>query len=175
MDSTSPIPGISGGILRPKLSHHFVVRFLVQADATEDEAKKIASHLNALSMQTVSLQLPTRSFEGVLPEAGEGKLKNVKMEGPLTITIEDDITSAAVEALEYLGSNPALTIVVLKMDGNDQVCNAYRFSRAHISSYEHTLLDYGDGGEGCAYTVKFNFKAAQFGSFPTPVEMKDLL
>ena len=203
MNTMSPIPGISGGILRPKLNHHFVVRFLIQAKVSDEDVKRIENHLVALSLQTVSLKLPTRSFEGVLPQAGEGKLKNVKMDGPLTITFEDDITSAAVNALEYLGTNPELTIVILKLDGEEKVCDAYRFTKANISSYEHSLLDYASPnisrisgnitsnveGEpqtasvnlssgvctaGCNYTVKFNFKAAQFSSFSTPVDMKDL-
>ena len=204
MSAMSPIPGISGGILRPKLSHHFVVRFLVQADVSAAEVKQIENHLTALSLQTVSLKLPTRSFEGLMPLPGEGKLKNVKMDGPLIVTFEDDITSTAVNALEWLASNPALTIVVMKLDGEEKVRNAYRFSKAHLSSYDHSLLDYasphisqingkitsivegepqaatvslsaGTCGAGCSYTAKFNFKAAQFGSFSTPIEMKDLL
>ena len=200
--SASAIPGQSSGILHPKLNHHFVVRFLVQANVSEQEEKEIALALQALTMQTVSVKLPVRDLTS--RAVGHSKLKNVLMKGALELCLEDDRGSRVVDALEYLATHPSLSILVLKLDGDEKVYNAYRFNNAKATSYEHSLLDYngrggstaqgelvsfnedGDkqivdialryGGESnaCKYTVKFDFGSAQFGSFPDGVDAKEL-
>lgn len=171
--STS-IPGLSSGIPQPKFNRHFAVRFLVQANVTEQEKKEIVLALQALTLQTVSVKLPVRDLTS--RAVGHSKLKSVLMRGVLELCLEDARGSRVADALEYLSTHPSLSVLVLKLDEDEKVCTAYRFNNAKATSYEHSLPTLGNDGESDVgkYTVKFDFDSAQFGSFTDSVDVEEL-
>jgi hypothetical protein len=141
------IPGVGSGILHPKMTYRFSVLFKAELNegANADEAQ---AHLRHLSMQVVTVAIPTRTFDPI-QRGGQLSLpqfKNISTKGDLVIEVEDDVGNKVAAAVEYVVQNCTnLTATVLKLDGNEGVLEAFKYG-VILRSMEHSVLDYAGSG-----------------------------
>lgn len=149
------IPGVGTGILQPKQANRWRVTFQNLGDGADSQP---------ISMQAVSLQRPTVSFNKVSLHrynsvsyiAGKHKWE------PIEITIEDDVTGSASAAIQQQlqqqqwligsegqwlraageGSIYKFAVKIDMMDGNDQAIETWTLEGCWFENVKYGDLDY---------------------------------
>lgn len=153
IEDTVPDSGFPGpGILHPKLSNKFQVLF--RGALNEEYAKQISVEeaqalIRGLAMQTLSVDLPAQVFRQVQYSpysypAPEG-FKSINHASKLSITVEDDVTNVVKRALELLQNMHNIEVLVVQLDGDEGVVEAYLFTRVYLDAIQHEKLDYASG------------------------------
>lgn len=167
-----PIPGTMTGILHPKVSNRFRVLFTVTALVDEDH-EQIAQAMTFLTMQTIAVGIPEELHQGQISATGPARkhLQSISTKGDLTLILEDDVSHAAVRALEYLKNRTDTTIEIQKLDGNEGVVEVYLFGRCRLLSQQHSPLDYSQSTT-CRRTLTIGVGYAQHGVL-TPAQSQE--
>lgn len=142
--SETGVPSVGTGILQPKMSHRFMVRFSVRPNEGEDipEALRL---LGVLSKQVQTVTLPIEQFDvKVRTETGQHKLGFAKYEisSALEVQLQDDIAGDLGLAINLLARSPAVHALIMLMDGNDRVLEAHHFERMVLKSLVRSKLTY---------------------------------
>ena len=126
--SQEGIFGVGSGILHPKQSRQFLVRF--------GEDKPICE---SLSQQIIK----TTGFE--LNKSGP---KNI------TIVMEDDQTNRGSKDLDQLAYLASFGMRIEKFDASGNVASTILFKNCKITSIQHSSLDYGASIEQYAFSIQ---------------------
>lgn len=117
------VPGISEGILMPKLKNQFQVR--VKAEDGET--------LHGLSKQVVAVTKLTENP----PTFGLG----VGQQGSFILIVEDDVTSSAVQDLDKIKISNFVTCIDV-FDGGNNVIETIEMSGCSVTSIRYGDFDY---------------------------------
>jgi hypothetical protein len=165
--SQTGIPGIGsmGTILQPKAKNKWRVIF----NGLGGSNGATAGMGNSLSLQAITVSLPSIDFEEVQLDRYNSRayVAGKHTFDPCAITIENDITNRAANAIQtqlemqqkLIGAsgpwlNSAATantykfgVIIELLDGNETVTEAWKLEGAWIKSTNFESLDYSDGGK----------------------------
>lgn len=140
------------GMLIPKLSHRFVVKFSGTFDETDDCTLQQASkHLQALTMQLVTFVPPNEIFSPKqfnFIKMAHSAFRHFHADGPAIFTFEDDTRNEVQQALEFIARSDVthLNALVMKVDSNELVLESFFFGSCKIKSIGHSALTYNSKG-----------------------------
>lgn len=161
--SQAGIPGVGNGILQPKQKKNFRVTF-AGLGGTLPSTGTTASDL---SMQVITATRPSYSYEEVQLDRYNSRvyIAGKHTFEPLNLTIEDDITNRASQAIQnqleaqqkLIGAtgpwlNSTATAFSYKfgttielLDGNETVVEQWLYEGCFIQAADYTDLDYSTG------------------------------
>ena len=146
--SDSGVPGVGTGILHPKHRNRFRVLFL----KTGTEYRAL---LNKLQEDSLIEELRELSLQVVAADTGSEELTTSGLThrtNRLIITLEDDITNRAVDAIrtwqQLQSEGRTFDVWVDCMDGNDRVIDRYVFIQCSMEALQHSRWHYGAGSLG---------------------------
>jgi hypothetical protein len=145
------LPGTHSGILHPKMSNQFMVRFAMTLPAGAEPDPALERALEVFSSQVCEVSMPVRKFNAHAATAPRGPARgdaaNIIVDGALTLRLQDDKANIVTHAVEQLIKHtPAssLEIAVSKLDGNDGILETFYFG-AELLTVVYSTLDYAAG------------------------------
>jgi hypothetical protein len=139
--SSIGLPGLSTGILQPKLCNRFAVVFMAAFNETPPAAEEL---LRTLGTQLVKVKLPPHLLTAVRarPVAPLQDFSHVTTTGSVSFEFEDDVGGQLSAALAMIFAAAKVNALVMKLDGNDGVLEAMFLERLNFERVEETELDY---------------------------------
>jgi hypothetical protein len=138
------------GILHPKVANKFVVKFSATFDGVGDLSQERAVELlNALTAQLVSAQIPSRHpgtvpLINIVPRAQN--FIGINTDGKASFVFEDDISNILQEGLNFImrPDVSVLNALIMVVDGDERVLEAYLVWDMTVRTVEHGGLDYAN-------------------------------
>ena len=167
------IPGVSTGILQPKLKNKWRVTFANLGGGADSQP---------LSAQAITVTRPVLSFEEVQLDRYNSRawVAGKHMFEPMTITLEDNVTGSASQVLQEQLQNQQLLIgaegqflatagegslykfvtYLDLLDGNEQVVEKWTVEGCFIQNIDYMDLDYA-ASESVQITMTIRFDHAR--------------
>lgn len=142
------IPGVCSGILHPKQSNRFSVRWnaVLPSHLSEQEINEARALFRGLSMQVVSVDLPIETFEPLTAKMGVPEnFQQVQHDAVASFVLEDDITNVVTRAIDLLAKCASITALVMKLDGDEHVLESHILAGIRLQTLAHGALNYATG------------------------------